>query len=99
MLYALAREQGYRAPDLARRLVEAATTGGARALGLDTGPGRIGSLGPGSAGDFAVFDVDPGGRDPYRTLVADGPGRCAATVIGGGRVHLANPVALSRHGC
>ncbi|RCG30656.1 cytosine deaminase [Sphaerisporangium album] len=83
LLHALAREQGYRAADLARRLVEAATIGGARALGLDAGPGRIGSLDIGARCDLAVFDVDPGGRDPYRTLIEDGPGRCVATVTGG----------------
>ncbi|GII76327.1 cytosine deaminase [Sphaerisporangium rufum] len=91
VLLALAREQGYRRPDLARRLFEAATDGGARALGLATGPGRVGSLEPGARCDFAVFAVDPGERDPYRTLIEDGPGRCVATVTGAhdsGRVHL-----------
>jgi cytosine/adenosine deaminase-related metal-dependent hydrolase len=102
LLHALAREQGYRAPDLARRLVEAATVGGARAIGLDAGPGRIGSLGEGSRCDFAVFAIDPGERDPYRTLVEDGPGRCVATVTGAhrtARVHLVNSAPEARRGC
>ncbi|MDH2424391.1 amidohydrolase family protein [Sphaerisporangium sp. TRM90804] len=102
LLRDLAREQGYRAPDLSRRLVEAATAGGARALGLSAGPGRIGSLAPGSRADFAVFSVDPDGRDPYDALVADGAGRCVATVTGAGRagrVHLADSTAEVRRGC
>ncbi|MFC4586815.1 amidohydrolase family protein [Sphaerisporangium corydalis] len=93
LLRTLAWEQGYRAPDLSRRLVEAATIGGARALGLATGPGRVGRLETGARCDFAVFAIDPGDGDPYRTLVEDGPGRCVATVTGGdqaGRVHLVN---------
>jgi cytosine/adenosine deaminase-related metal-dependent hydrolase len=97
LLRDLARAQGYRGStaaepdlrsgsDLERRLVEAATSGGAHALGLATGPGRVGSLTPGARADFAVFDVDPAIPDPYRTLVETGPGRCAATVIAGNLV-------------
>ncbi|MGW4409597.1 amidohydrolase family protein [Nonomuraea sp. NPDC004702] len=74
-----ARELGLRVRGLDRRLVEAATLGGARALGLDAGPGRIGSLGPGSRADFAVFDAR--GRYPYSALLARPP--CVATVVGG----------------
>lgn len=74
---ALAR--GLRQPGLDRLLVEAATTGGARALGMDQGPGRIGALGPGSRADFAVFAVH--GRHPYSALLDDAP--CLATVIAG----------------
>ncbi|MEU1719789.1 amidohydrolase family protein [Nonomuraea sp. NPDC005692] len=74
-----ARELGLRVRGLDRRLVEAATLGGARALGLDAGPGRIGSLGPGSRADFAVFDA--GGRYPYSALMARPP--CLGTVVGG----------------
>ncbi|WP_248964432.1 amidohydrolase family protein [Sphaerisporangium perillae] len=102
VLQALAREQGYRAADLPRRLVEAATAGGARALGLSDGPGRIGVLEPGARCDFAVFALDPGERDPYQALIEDGPGRCAATVTGGdqaGRVHLPKSTPETRHGC
>lgn len=74
-----ARGLGLRVRGLDRRLVEAATTGGARALGMDRGPGRIGSLGPGSRADFAVFDAR--GRYPYSALMARPP--CLATVVGG----------------
>ncbi|MFI6887126.1 amidohydrolase family protein [Streptosporangium canum] len=72
----LAVRQGYRAADLDRRLVEAATLGGARALGI------AGGLAPGGPADFAVFDVSVR-REPYRVLIEEGPGRCVATVIGG----------------
>ncbi|MEV5407483.1 amidohydrolase family protein [Thermopolyspora sp. NPDC052614] len=86
LLRDLAREQGYTDADLERRLVGAATEGGARALGMASGPGRIGALIPGARADFAVFDIDTGTREPYRTLIEEGPGRCAATVIAGRRV-------------
>lgn len=76
----LAVRQGYREGDLDRRLVEAATLGGAAAMGLS---GEIGSLCPGARADFAVFDIDPGSREPYRTLVEKGQGRCTATFVGG----------------
>ncbi|WP_326826053.1 amidohydrolase family protein [Streptosporangium sp. NBC_01756] len=76
LLRDLAVRQGYRAADLDRRLVEAATLGGARALGVP------GGLTPGGPADFAVFDVSVG-AEPYRILIEEGPGRCVATVIGG----------------
>ncbi|MFC6081860.1 amidohydrolase family protein [Sphaerisporangium aureirubrum] len=95
LLRDLARKQGYRHPDLSRRLVEAATAGGAHALGLGTGPGRIGTLGPGARCDFAVFAVESGGRNPYDTLVEDGAGRCVATVTGTGRAGRVHPATLS----
>ncbi|MFF5207905.1 amidohydrolase family protein [Streptosporangium sp. NPDC000396] len=72
----LAVRQGYRAADLDRRLVEAATLGGARALGIP------GGLGPGGPADFAVFDI-AGGREPYRALIEEGAGRCVATITSG----------------
>ncbi|MDP4508688.1 amidohydrolase family protein [Nonomuraea turcica] len=74
-----ARELGLRPRGLDRKLVEAATLGGARALGMDRGPGRIGSLGPGARADFAVFDAR--GRYPYPALLAGPP--CVGTVVGG----------------
>ncbi|KWX02801.1 Amidohydrolase [Carbonactinospora thermoautotrophica] len=78
----LARRQGYDAPDLDRRLVEAATVGGARAMGLT----ECGVLRPGARADLAVFDVPVDG-DPYRALLDHGPGRCVATVLAGRLVH------------
>ncbi|SDM54932.1 amidohydrolase family protein [Nonomuraea jiangxiensis] len=74
-----ARALGLRPRGLDRRLVEAATLGGARALGMDRGQGRIGSLAPGARADFAVFDAR--GRYPYGALLAGPP--CLGTVVGG----------------
>ncbi|TDD00744.1 hypothetical protein E1292_27820 [Nonomuraea deserti] len=74
-----ARELRLRPKELDRRLVEAATLGGARALGMDRGRGRIGSLAAGTRADFAVFDAR--GRYPYAALLSQPP--CLATVVGG----------------
>ncbi|MEV0620755.1 hypothetical protein AB0I81_46040 [Nonomuraea sp. NPDC050404] len=73
------RERGLRPRGLDRRLVEAATLGGARALGMDRGKGRIGSLASGGRADFAVYDAR--GRYPYSALLAQPP--CLGTVVGG----------------
>ncbi|MBT2226915.1 amidohydrolase family protein [Nonomuraea sp. NEAU-A123] len=73
------RGRGLRLRELDRRLVEAATLGGAQALGMASRTGRIGSLGPGSRADFAVFDAR--GRYPYSALLSGPP--CLATVVGG----------------
>jgi cytosine/adenosine deaminase-related metal-dependent hydrolase len=75
----LARRQGLERPE--RLLVEALTTGGARALGLP-----LGTLEPGGRADLAVFDVPTEG-DPHEALVEHGAGRCVATVLGGRLVH------------
>ncbi|GAA3014100.1 imidazolonepropionase-like domain-containing protein [Streptosporangium longisporum] len=72
-----------RAPEHDRLLVEAVTRGGARALGMDEGPGRLGCLDRGGRADFAVFAVEAGERDPYTVLLHEGPGRCVATFVGG----------------
>ncbi|WP_214320311.1 amidohydrolase family protein [Nonomuraea sediminis] len=76
---AQARGRTPRPRGLDRKLVEAATLGGARALGLAEGAGRIGTLGPGSRADLAVFAA--GGRYPYASLLDDAP--CLGIVIGG----------------
>jgi cytosine/adenosine deaminase-related metal-dependent hydrolase len=78
----LALRQGSPADGLDRWLVEAATAGGARAMGLDD----IGVLRPGARADLAVFGVDPAG-DPYTELVQRGAGRCVGTVLAGRVVH------------
>ncbi|WP_031168646.1 imidazolonepropionase-like domain-containing protein [Streptosporangium roseum] len=70
---------------LDRLLVEAVTLGGARALGMAEGPGRLGSLGQDSRADFAVFAVEADERTAYTALLREGPGRCVATVVGGRR--------------
>ena len=80
----IARDQGYAEPDLARRLVEAATLGGAQALG----DSRLGRLHEGGLADFAVFDV-PTDRDPFEALVEHGEGACTATVLAGRFMHRA----------
>lgn len=78
----LARAQGYAEADLDRRLLEAATLGGARAMGLDD----IGRLAPGARADLAVFAA-PADADPYAGLLDHGPGECVATVLAGRLVH------------
>jgi cytosine/adenosine deaminase-related metal-dependent hydrolase len=75
-----ALRQGSPEDGLDRWLVEAATVGGARAMGLDAG-----CLGPGVRADLAVFDVDPA-ADPYAALVG-AAGRCVGTVLAGRVVH------------
>jgi cytosine/adenosine deaminase-related metal-dependent hydrolase len=78
----IAVRQGSPEPGLDRWLVEAATLGGARAMGLP----EVGALRPGARADLAAFDVDPTG-DPYAELVRHGAGRCAGTVLAGRIVH------------
>ncbi len=81
LLARLAVEGGYDHADLADRLLHAATMGGATAIGLDE---RLGSLSPGKRADFAVFDLAPDHADEAAAVVvAAGPGKCIATVIGG----------------
>jgi cytosine/adenosine deaminase-related metal-dependent hydrolase len=78
----IALGQGSPEPGLDRWLVEAATVGGARAIGLDD----VGVLYPGARADLAAFDVDPTG-DPYAELVRGGAGHCVGTVLAGRVVH------------
>jgi cytosine/adenosine deaminase-related metal-dependent hydrolase len=78
----IALRQGSPEPGLDRWLVEAATLGGARAMGLTD----VGVLRAGARADLAAFAVDPG-ADPYRALVRHGAGRCAGTVLAGRVVH------------
>ncbi|GAA3067182.1 amidohydrolase family protein [Streptosporangium carneum] len=68
---------------LDRLLVEAVTTGGARAMGMAEGPQRLGCLAPGGRADFAVFAVEADGRTAYTALLHEGPGRCLAAFTGG----------------
>jgi len=90
----LAAAQGYDAADLNLRIWQAATLGGAFALGLDgrTDPmsGRaadvVGKLTVGALGDLAIFDVPTDG-DPFDALINHGAGECVATVLGGTFVH------------
>lgn len=74
----LAVEGGYVSGDLDRRLLRAATLGGAEAMGMG---GRCGSLEVGKRADLAVFDLD--GRGGERDVVVSGAGRCIGTVVAG----------------
>jgi cytosine/adenosine deaminase-related metal-dependent hydrolase len=88
----LARVQGYTEDDLERRIFEAATLGGAGAMGL----AEAGRIEQGGRADLAVFEV-PGldtlaPADAYRALLdaaAAGTHRCLATVLGGTLAHRA----------
>lgn len=80
----IAVAQGFSGLDLDRRLIEAATIGGAFAMGL----ADVGRLEPGARADLAAFDVATDG-DPYAALVTSGAGTCVATVLGGRIVHRA----------
>jgi cytosine/adenosine deaminase-related metal-dependent hydrolase len=87
----LARTQGYQAADLDRRIVEAATLGGAAAMGLTD----VGRLEEGARADLAVFALPDGMAlrgmtDAYSALLdaaAAKSHRCVATVLGGTIVH------------
>ena len=77
----IARAQGYADDDLHARLFAAATTGGARALGLDA---DTGVLRAGARADLAVFPVASATpRDALAELVEDGPAEASLTVVGG----------------
>ncbi|HET9171871.1 MAG TPA: amidohydrolase family protein, partial [Actinospica sp.] len=89
-LRALAADQGYAEADLDRRVFEAATLGGAGAMGLTD----VGRLEPGSRADLAVFAVPEAGSvtpdTAYAALLdaaSTGAHRCLGTVLGGTIVH------------
>lgn len=77
----LAQRQGLSGAEQA--LVQAATVGGAAAMGL---AGVVGVLRVGGLADLAVFDVPTSG-DPWAALVDHGASRCVATVLAGRLVH------------
>jgi 5-methylthioadenosine/S-adenosylhomocysteine deaminase len=60
-----------------------ATTGGARALGLDA---EIGTLTAGKRADVAVVDLGPG-SEPAERVLAAAPGDVRATYLGGRQVY------------
>ncbi|WP_022900661.1 amidohydrolase family protein [Humibacter albus] len=83
-LYGHARAQGYRADDLHARLLGAATLGGARALGLDVGPRRLGQFGVGAVADLAFFDIPVTAvPDAVAHLIEAGAGTCVAAYVDG----------------
>jgi 5-methylthioadenosine/S-adenosylhomocysteine deaminase len=71
-----------------RKLLEMATLGGARALGLED---QIGSLDPGKRADLIALDLDEigwspaGGQDPYTALVYSVTGQHVRDVMVNGR--------------
>lgn len=79
------------APDRLRSsdLFDAATIGGARALGRED----LGHLSPGARADIAVFDLDDAimapSIDPITTLVTGGSGKVTHAVFVDGRVSMA----------
>ncbi|WP_062071555.1 amidohydrolase family protein [Demequina sediminicola] len=80
----VARGQGYSHDDIAERLLNAATLGGAHALGIDEGPRRTGYLAVGAMADLAFFDVPVTTvDDTIMTLAESGAGRAGATVTNG----------------
>ncbi|HEX5696468.1 MAG TPA: amidohydrolase family protein, partial [Acidimicrobiia bacterium] len=80
LLRRLATEGGYGRPDLDRRLLHAATMGGASAIGLSR---DLGSLGAGKRADMAVIGVDPDPHGLEQRVVEEGTGACLATLVGG----------------
>lgn len=85
LLYYIARTQGYTAPDLAKRLIEAATAGGARALGLHEE--GYGTLVPGGPADLAVFSLSANKESLETTVVNSAAGNCVFTMVNGEVVH------------
>ncbi|WP_328353604.1 amidohydrolase family protein [Mycobacterium sp. NBC_00419] len=80
-LHRIARAQGYAGDDLHARLLEAATAGGAGALGMAD---RFGTLEPGRLADFTILGIDAHtGADALAEIVESGAGKTIATVIGG----------------
>lgn len=93
----IARDQGYGEGDLWRRLIQAATSGGARALGMaKRGFGALSADGP---ADLALFAIDVTGDEVERALVEQGEGRCVLTVAQGLVVHdsRAKASGIARH--
>jgi cytosine/adenosine deaminase-related metal-dependent hydrolase len=80
LLRTLAADADYDHPDLDERLLEAATLGGARAMGLDH---LLGSIDIGKRADLAVFDIQANAAGAERTLVSAGGSHCIATIAGG----------------
>lgn len=89
LLFSIAREQGYDEPDLSHRLIRMATLGGAEALGMATGPARLGQINVGALADLAFWDIEPDVSRPegveraFEDFVCHGAGQCRATVSEG----------------
>lgn len=89
MLYELALEQGYDRDDVSHRLIRMVTLGGAEAMGLNTGPERIGQINAGATADLAFFDIpcdtstSTALEDTLDRFVRLGAGTARATVLSG----------------
>jgi cytosine/adenosine deaminase-related metal-dependent hydrolase len=82
LLAELAIQQGYENSDLYVRLFRAATTGGAKAMGLAEGSG-YGALAPGGPADLALFDIAVEGDNVEKALVLSASGKCVRTISAG----------------
>ncbi len=82
LLAELAIQQGYENSDLYVRLFRAATTGGAKAMGLAEGSG-YGALAPGGPADLALFDIAVEGDNVEKALVLSASGNCVRTISAG----------------
>ena len=83
VLARIARRQGYRGSDLHERLLSAATFGGARAMGIDIGPDRLGHLAVGAVADLTGFPMAVGSvPDALAELVEAAPAARIAVVSG-----------------
>jgi cytosine/adenosine deaminase-related metal-dependent hydrolase len=79
----IARRQGYARADLHERLLSAATFGGARAMGIDIGPDRLGQLAVGAVADLAGFPMAVGSvADALAQLVEASPAERVTVVSG-----------------
>jgi cytosine/adenosine deaminase-related metal-dependent hydrolase len=79
----IARAQGYAGADLHERLLSAATFGGARAMGIDIGPDRLGHLAVGAVADLTGFPMRVGAvADTVAELVEAAPSARIAVVAG-----------------
>ncbi|CAN5865895.1 amidohydrolase family protein [soil metagenome] len=81
LLRDLARQGGYRNDDLDRRLLRAATLGGAAALGLEH---SVGSLDVGKRADLAIFEVEIDRSGIERAVSTEAAGACTVTIVAGG---------------
>ena len=94
LLAEIAKAQGYTNDDLFVRLFRAATTGGAKAMGLAEGSG-FGALAPGGPADIALFAITVEGTFVERALVTKGAGNCVLTLAAGKTIFDARESAVA----
>nr|WP_133765849.1 amidohydrolase family protein [Amnibacterium kyonggiense] len=82
-LVGIARRQGYAGGDLHERLLAAATLGGARAMGIDIGPDRLGHLAVGAIADLTGFRMAVGSVADALAQLAEAAPVDRLTVVGG----------------